>query len=296
MGALAVIALVGRMVLLFALLLLVPLGFALGTDDPAEGAFIKAGAITLACGLSMSVATRRFRRELQPRDGFLLVTLVWAVLPAFGTLPLLLAIPGLSFTDAYFETMSGLTTTGATVLTGLEKLPLSVNVWRCFMVLVGGMGIIVLVVAILPLMGVGATIDYEAGEVQRAPVWMRKIGLEWAYRVLSEPRRYGMRYDEGLLHLWRATLGVRGGNAPLSAAEQEAWVQPARRLPRGRPLGTARRERACVRRNRGASSRRGHTRRSIPGPADGDVQTKAAAKSRIATRLHIRRCRGGSTY
>jgi Trk-type K+ transport system membrane component len=55
-------------------------------------------------------------------------------------LPLLLAMPGLSFTDAYFEAMSGLTTTGATVLTGLDRLPLSVNVWRCFMVLVGGHG------------------------------------------------------------------------------------------------------------------------------------------------------------
>jgi trk system potassium uptake protein TrkH len=54
----------------------------------------------------MSLLTRRFRRELQPRDGFLLVTLTWAVLPAFGALPLLLAIPGLSFTDAYFEAMS----------------------------------------------------------------------------------------------------------------------------------------------------------------------------------------------
>jgi trk system potassium uptake protein len=153
---LAVLALVGRMVVLFALLMAVPLVFALSGHDPAEGAFIKAMGITAAAGLAMSLATRRFRRELQPRDGFLLVTLTWLVLPAFGALPLVLAMPGLSFTDAYFEAMSGLTTTGATVLTGLEHLPLSINVWRCFMVFVGGMGIIVLVVAILPLLGVGA--------------------------------------------------------------------------------------------------------------------------------------------
>ncbi len=157
MGFLPVVAMVGRMVLLFALLMLVPLGFAWYDHDRGEDAFITATLITFGAGVLMSLATRRFRRELQPRDGFLLVTLTWLVLPAFATLPLLLAIPSLSFTDAYFETMSGLTTTGATVLTGLEKLPLSVNVWRCFMVLVGGMGIIVLVVAILPLMGVGAT-------------------------------------------------------------------------------------------------------------------------------------------
>ncbi len=156
MGNLAVIALVGRMVVLFALLMLVPLAFALFDHDAAERPFLQAMLITLASGLVMGAATRRFKRELRPRDGFLLVTATWTILPAFGALPLLLAIPGLSLTDAYFEAMSALTTTGATVLTGLDKLPASLNVWRCFMVLIGGMGIIVLVVAVLPLMGVGA--------------------------------------------------------------------------------------------------------------------------------------------
>lgn len=156
MGVAAVVALVGRMLVLFALLMAVPLVFATFEHDAAERPFLLAMGITAACGLAMSLATRRFGRELQPRDGFLLVTATWSVLPAFGCLPLMLALPTLSFTDAYFEAMSALTTTGATVLTGLEKLPLSVNVWRCFMVLIGGMGIIVLVVAILPLLGVGA--------------------------------------------------------------------------------------------------------------------------------------------
>ncbi len=155
-GVLAVVALVGRMVMLFALLMAVPLGFALFEHDRAEQPFIQAMAVTMTAGLVMSLSMRRFRRELQPRDGFLLVTLTWLLLPCFGALPLLLALPELSFTDAYFEAMSGLTTTGATVLTGLEGLPTSINVWRCFMVFIGGMGIIVLVVAILPMLGVGA--------------------------------------------------------------------------------------------------------------------------------------------
>ena len=103
--------------------------------------------------LCASLATRRFRRELQPRDGFLLVGLTWLVLPAFGALPLLLALPDLSVTDAYFEAMSAFTATGATAFTGLDAMPLSVNVWRCFMQLVGRLGIIVLAVAILPLLG-----------------------------------------------------------------------------------------------------------------------------------------------
>ncbi len=156
MGFLAVIALVGRMAMLFALLMAVPLGFAVADHDSAEEPFLIAMAVTAGTGLVMSLANLRFRRELQPRDGFLLVTTTWVVLPAFGALPLLLALPGLSVTDAYFEAMSALTTTGATVLTGLEKLPVAINVWRCFMVLIGGMGIIVLVVAVLPLLGVGA--------------------------------------------------------------------------------------------------------------------------------------------
>jgi trk system potassium uptake protein TrkH len=162
MGALAVLALVGRMVVLFALLLLVPLAFAVGRHDDAERAFVIATIVTAVAGLLMSVATRRFRRELQPRDGFVLVGMTWLVLPAFGALPLVLAVPGLSITNAYFEAMSAFTATGATALSGLDTLPLSVNVWRCFMQWVGGLGIIVLAVAILPLLGVGGSQLFKA--------------------------------------------------------------------------------------------------------------------------------------
>jgi trk system potassium uptake protein TrkH len=162
MGTLAVIGMVGRMVALFALLMLVPLAFALAEHDPAEWAFVVATAATALAGLAMSAATRRFRRELQPRDGFVLVGLTWLVLPVFGALPLALAVPDLSLTDAYFEAMSAFTATGATAIAGLEALPLSVNVWRCFMMWVGGLGIIVLAVAILPLLGVGGTQLFKA--------------------------------------------------------------------------------------------------------------------------------------
>ena len=157
MGTLAVVALVGRLVVMFALLMLVPLGFAWVDDDRGASAFVVATLGTAGVGLAMSQAVRRFRRELQPRDGFVLVGMTWGLLPAFGALPLLLAVPGLSVTDAYFEAMSGFTATGATVLSGLDALPLSVNVWRCLLMLVGGLGIIVLAVAILPMLGVGGT-------------------------------------------------------------------------------------------------------------------------------------------
>lgn len=162
MGALAVVALVGRMVVLFALLMLVPMVFALADHDAAERPFVIAAIATAASGVVMSLLTRRFRRELQPRDGFVLAGLTWLVLPLFGALPLWLAVPGLSVTNAYFEAMSAFTATGATAIAGLEHLPLSVNVWRCFMMWVGGLGIIVLAVAVLPMLGVGGSQLFRA--------------------------------------------------------------------------------------------------------------------------------------
>ena len=86
----------------------------------------------------------------------------WTVLPAFATLPLLLYLPELSFTDAYFEAVSGLTATGATVLSGLDQLPPSINVWRGQLVWMGGIGVVVLAVAILPLLGVGGAQLFKA--------------------------------------------------------------------------------------------------------------------------------------
>lgn len=152
----------GGVLMLFGLTMAVPLGFSHFCHDGIEAGFALSMAITVAIGAALFLHCRHLDRELQPHDGFLLATLVWVVLPVFGAIPLLLHIPGLSLTDAYFEAVSGLTTTGATVLTGLEKLPMSINIWRCFMVLLGGMGIIVLAVAILPLLGVGGSQVFKA--------------------------------------------------------------------------------------------------------------------------------------
>jgi trk system potassium uptake protein TrkH len=161
-SALPVINVLGYVVMIFAVSMLVPLGFALVGGDKALKDYDLSVLITAGAGLLLVLLTRKFRRELQPRDGFLLVTLVWTVVPAFATLPLMFHLPGLSFTHAYFEAMSGLTTTGATVLSGLDDLPLSINVWRHLLVWIGGMGILVLVVAILPLLGVGGSQCFKA--------------------------------------------------------------------------------------------------------------------------------------
>ncbi len=150
-------------IMLFAGAMVVPLVVSIALQDGATLAYEEGILITLVVGVALWYGTReRGRRELQPRDGFLLVSLVWTTLPAFATLPLLLFLPNLSFTDAYFEAVSGLTTTGATVLSGLDGLPASINLWRSLLVWLGGMGIIVLAVAILPLLGVGGSQVFKA--------------------------------------------------------------------------------------------------------------------------------------
>ena len=150
------------MMAFFGLLYLLPIAWSLGVGDGAVMDFVIAAGINAGAGLAVALATRRFRRELKPRDGFLLVSLSWVLMSASAAIPLMIALPDLSFTDAYFESMSGLTTTGSTVLNHLDDLPQSINLWRHTLHWIGGIGIIVLVVAVLPLLGVGGMQLYKA--------------------------------------------------------------------------------------------------------------------------------------
>ncbi len=159
---LAVAHVLGIVMAAFAVLYGLPIFWSLGAQDGAAMDFVAAALINFFVGMAVATATRKYRRELKPRDGFLLVTLAWTLMSASATIPLMIAIPGLSFTDAYFETMSGLTTTGSTVLNGLDHLPQSINLWRCTLHWIGGIGIIVLAVAVLPLLGVGGMQLYKA--------------------------------------------------------------------------------------------------------------------------------------
>ena len=157
-----VLHVLSAVVIIFAVTMLLPLALAFVLSDGAATAYDESILVTAAAGGAVWLATRGASAELQTRDGFLLVVLVWTVLPAFATLPLLIYLPGLSFTDAYFETVAAMTTTGATTLSGLDALPASINVWRALLQWIGGMGIIVLTVAILPLLGVGGSQLYRA--------------------------------------------------------------------------------------------------------------------------------------
>lgn len=148
----------------FSATMLVPLVLALFvTHDAALPAFALAAVIGIAGGAITWALTRSFKRELKIRDGILLVALTWTLIPLIASLPLLLHFgSALSFTDAYFEMVSALTTTGATIFTNLDGMPHSINLWRHLVQWFGGMGIIVLAVAILPLLGVGGMQLFKA--------------------------------------------------------------------------------------------------------------------------------------
>ncbi len=145
----------------FSATMLAPLAMAAWQLDAALWSFGVSALASFLLGAVAWLATRRFRRELKTRDGLLLVALVWVALPAVAGFPLWSYLP-IDFTDAYFEAASGLTTTGGTVLSGLEFLPRSINLWRHLLSWLGGMGIIVLAVGILPMLGVGGMQVYRA--------------------------------------------------------------------------------------------------------------------------------------
>ena len=151
----------GMIVMLFGLTMLAPLILSYVMDDGAQSAYDEAFALTMLCGAFLWYRYRSCKRELAIRDGFLMVVLVWTVLPAFAAVPLMIHL-GLSHTDAYFETVSGLTTTGSTILSNIDTLPMSINLWRHQLVWVGGMGLIVLAIAILPLLGIGGRQMFKA--------------------------------------------------------------------------------------------------------------------------------------
>lgn len=146
---------IGLILMLFSGVYLLPLATAFIYQDGTALLFFEGMVTCLLSGALIWHTTRRFQRELKPADGYLLVVLAWGALAAIATHPLMRAIEGLSFTDAYFETMSGLSTTGATVLSGIDRLPQAINLWRHLLNWLGGMGIIMLAVAILPLLGIG---------------------------------------------------------------------------------------------------------------------------------------------
>jgi trk system potassium uptake protein len=159
----AIQRILGLLLMVFSLTMLPPVGVSLYYADGSFPAFLAAAAWLIAVGAAIWWPARRDRRDLRLRDGFVVVTLFWTVLGLAGALPLYLSPqPAIGATDAIFEAVSGLTTTGATVLTGLDALPRSILYYRQQLQWLGGMGIVILAVALLPMLGVGGMSLYRA--------------------------------------------------------------------------------------------------------------------------------------
>lgn len=150
-----VLGVVGSVLMLFSAAFVAPFVFAWVLGEPTLYAFGLGFAAAFGCGLLLRLQWRT-RSELRARDGFLVTSLIYASLGFFGAIPFWLA-PGMppSLADAVFESFSGITTTGATVLSGLDERFPSILLYRCLLQWIGGMGIIVLAVAVLPMLGIG---------------------------------------------------------------------------------------------------------------------------------------------
>ncbi|WP_416899067.1 MAG: TrkH family potassium uptake protein [Minwuia sp.] len=145
----------GVLLTMLGLTMLIPALVDLAYGHPDHIVFIESAGVTIFCGGAMVTATFRRGIQLNIRQAFILTTSVWIVLPAFAALPLAFSELRMSYTDAYFEAMSGLTTTGATVITGLDNSPPGILIWRAILQWLGGVGIIVTAIAVLPLLQVG---------------------------------------------------------------------------------------------------------------------------------------------
>jgi trk system potassium uptake protein len=153
----------GLLLMVFSLAMIPSMIISLIYEDQQLNLFIRAMVVIFAAGLLCWIPVRHQKREMRVRDGFLITVLFWGVLGFAGAVPLALSQElNLSVTDAIFESISGLTTTGATVITSLETLPKSILFYRQLLQWLGGMGIVVLAVAILPLLGIGGMQLYRA--------------------------------------------------------------------------------------------------------------------------------------
>ncbi|WAK01395.1 TrkH family potassium uptake protein [Methylobacter sp. YRD-M1] len=157
-----IIHIFGLVTIAFSALMATCLMTSLISHDGATTAFYEGTGLTLLLGALMFFPTLRTPKKVSRQTSFLLVSMTWSLIPAFCTLPLMIYMPEISFIDAYFETVSGVTTTGATILSGLDNLPMSINLWRHELNWIAGMGIIIFAVAILPMLGVGGMQLFKA--------------------------------------------------------------------------------------------------------------------------------------
>ena len=153
MAVKSIINLFSILVAFFSLSLLVPLVVSFIFDDGSSNIFITTFLVIFIPSIIAWQLTKKSKEEMGVKEGFVIITLFWIVLSLVGSMPFYLY--GMSFVDSFFESMSGITTTGATVISGLNNMPESVLFYRQLLQWMGGMGLIVLAIAVMPLLGIG---------------------------------------------------------------------------------------------------------------------------------------------
>ncbi|MEM9243981.1 MAG: TrkH family potassium uptake protein [Pseudomonadota bacterium] len=157
----AIIKILGALLMFFSMTMIPPIFIGYAYADSQPGPFWIALIVTVSSGFLLWFPTRHSKTELKTRDGFLIVVLFWTVLSLFASIPLIVG-PHLSFIDALFVSVSGFTTTGMSAIQYLDRMPHAILYYRQQLQFIGGMGIIVLAVAILPMIGVGGMQLYRA--------------------------------------------------------------------------------------------------------------------------------------
>ncbi len=199
----------------------IPLGFAFYYgESQVYLSFIIPMAVSIIFMLAVNIPTRKHKITMNTRQTFLIVALSWVVVSIMGAIPLYASGSIPSFADAFFESVSGFTTTGSTILSEIEALPASINMWRCLSHWIGGMGIVTLTVALMPLLGVGGfqlikaeTTGPEKGKVTARItttakiLWLIYLGFTAAETIALKIA--GMSFPDALAHSF-ATLGTGG--------------------------------------------------------------------------------------
>ena len=179
MHILSILRIVGILVMCFSCTMLLPAFVALLYGDGGGKAFIQSFVMSAIAGAILWWACHHHKEELRSREGFLIVVAFWVVMGSLGAIPFLLfEAPDLTISSAFFESFSGLTTTGATTIVGLDQLPKAILFYRQLLQWLGGMGIIVLAVAIIPLLGIGGMSLYRAEISGTTRSEERRVGKE----------------------------------------------------------------------------------------------------------------------
>ena len=158
-----ILKIIGIMLILFSLMLFIPISVSLFYNDGNLETFLNSFMITLFFGLILYLPNIKSKNDIKTKEGFLIVVLFWFILSLFGSIPFMFDKQlSLSFIDAFFESISGWTTTGATVINNIDVLSPSLLIYRQELQWLGGMGIVILALAILPMLGVGGMHLYKA--------------------------------------------------------------------------------------------------------------------------------------